>query len=86
MKLINCMCFETSFFSEVLAGETSFLVCVSSEHRKAAFSACQKIVDDVKALAPIWKKVFESYRFILRFIFSCFQEICSNGTSMWKKV
>lgn len=40
----------------VNAGETSFYVAVSSEHRKAAFMACQKIVDEVKFSVPIWKK------------------------------
>jgi molybdopterin synthase catalytic subunit len=37
-------------------GEISLVVAVGSEHRKAAFLACQYIVDRIKILVPIWKK------------------------------
>ena len=41
-------------------GEISLVVVVASPHRKEAFLACQKIVDRVKEIVPIWKKeVFE---------------------------
>ncbi|HCM76822.1 MAG TPA: molybdenum cofactor biosynthesis protein MoaE [Cytophagales bacterium] len=41
-------------------GEVAVVVAVSSPHRKASFEACQFIIDNVKAKAPIWKKeVFE---------------------------
>ena len=41
-------------------GEISLVVVVASPHRKEAFMACQKIVDRVKEIVPIWKKeIFE---------------------------
>ena len=33
-------------------------VGVASSHRKEAFEACQFIIDQVKALVPIWKKEY----------------------------
>ena len=40
--------------------EISLAVVVASPHRKEAFTACQKIVDRVKEIVPIWKKeIFE---------------------------
>jgi molybdopterin synthase catalytic subunit len=41
---------------EVAAGETSLLVVVTAPHRKAAFDACQAVIDDIKKCVPIWKK------------------------------
>ncbi|MEE9269188.1 MAG: molybdenum cofactor biosynthesis protein MoaE [Candidatus Krumholzibacteria bacterium] len=41
---------------EVAAGETSLLVIVTAPHRKAAFDACQAVIDDIKKCVPIWKK------------------------------
>lgn len=42
-------------------GETAVAVAVSTPHRKDSFEACQHIMDEVKAKAPIWKKeVFEN--------------------------
>lgn len=41
-------------------GEVSVAVAVSSPHRRESFEACQYIIDNLKAKAPIWKKeVFE---------------------------
>lgn len=41
-------------------GEASVVVAVSTPHRKDSFEACQFIIDNLKAKAPIWKKeVFE---------------------------
>jgi molybdopterin synthase catalytic subunit len=37
-------------------GEASLLVATSSAHRAEAFEACAWIVDQVKALVPVWKK------------------------------
>jgi molybdopterin synthase catalytic subunit len=37
-------------------GESSILVCVSSAHRKEAFSVCEDILEKVKKQVPIWKK------------------------------
>ena len=42
-------------------GETSLVVAVASPHRREAFRACSETVDQVKALAPVWKReVWES--------------------------
>lgn len=41
-------------------GEVSVAIAVSTPHRKDSFAACQFIIDELKAHAPIWKKeVFE---------------------------
>ena len=41
-------------------GEIAVAVAISSPHRKESFEACQFIIDELKAKAPIWKKeVFE---------------------------
>ena len=37
-------------------GEISVLIAVSSPHRQAAFEACRYTIDQLKAVAPIWKK------------------------------
>ncbi len=37
--------------------EISFLVAVSSAHRKEAFEACEWIVNEVKRRVPIWKEI-----------------------------
>lgn len=37
-------------------GETAVWVGVSAAHRKAAFAACEYIIDEVKTRVPIWKK------------------------------
>ncbi len=37
-------------------GERIVLVAVSSSHRAAAFSACDYVMDFLKARAPFWKK------------------------------
>jgi len=44
----------------VNVGEVCFFVFVSSAHRKAAISACEEIVNRVKAELPIWgREIFE---------------------------
>lgn len=40
----------------VPVGEASIVVAVSAPHRKAAFVACERILEDVKAHTPIWKQ------------------------------
>jgi molybdopterin synthase catalytic subunit len=41
-------------------GEVSVVVAVSTPHRRDSFEACQYVIDNLKAKAPIWKKeVFE---------------------------
>lgn len=37
-------------------GEIAVWIGVSAAHRSAAFSACEYIIDEVKARVPIWKK------------------------------
>lgn len=37
-------------------GEAAIRVDVAAAHRKAAFAACEYIVDEVKSRVPIWKK------------------------------
>jgi molybdopterin synthase catalytic subunit len=40
----------------VEAGEICLFVFVSSKHRKAAFSACEELVEAIKFQLPIWGK------------------------------
>jgi len=42
-------------YGAIPVGESAFVVVVSARHRKAAFAACDEIVDIVKAELPIWK-------------------------------
>jgi molybdopterin synthase catalytic subunit len=37
-------------------GETAVAVAVGAAHRGAAFDACEYVIDQLKARAPIWKK------------------------------
>lgn len=49
----------------VKAGEICLFVFVSSKHRKEAFLACQDIVEQIKAMTPIWgKEIFEDDSFV----------------------
>ena len=49
----------------VKAGEICLFVFVSAKHRKAAFEACEAIVEQIKALSPIWgKEIFADDSFI----------------------
>lgn len=45
---------------ELLAGDQIVFVGVSSAHRKAAFAACEFIMDFLKTRAPFWKKCREA--------------------------
>lgn len=36
-------------------GDIAFAAAVSCAHRAAAFDACRRLVDDVKARLPVWK-------------------------------
>ena len=40
----------------VPAGEPSLWVEVIAPHRGEAFAACQWLIDEMKRVAPIWKK------------------------------
>lgn len=49
----------------VKAGEICLFVFVSSKHRKLAFEACQDIVEQIKAMTPIWgKEIFEDDSYV----------------------
>ncbi len=37
-------------------GEVAVWVGVSAGHRDAAFAACRRVIDEVKARVPIWKR------------------------------
>ena len=41
---------------EVAVGEVSLLVAVSAPHRREAFDATQRVIDEIKDRVPIWKK------------------------------
>ncbi|UTA68529.1 molybdenum cofactor biosynthesis protein MoaE [Emticicia sp. 21SJ11W-3] len=41
-------------------GEVPVVIAVSAAHRKAAFDACEYVIDTLKETVPIWKKeIFE---------------------------
>ena len=40
----------------VAVGEVSVLVRVGAGHRDEAFGACRRVIDELKAEAPIWKR------------------------------
>jgi molybdopterin synthase catalytic subunit len=37
-------------------GDTAVIVAVAASHRDAAFAACRRLIDEVKAEVPIWKQ------------------------------
>jgi molybdopterin synthase catalytic subunit len=41
---------------EVPVGEPSVIVAVSCPHRAEAFDACEFLIDELKRIAPIWKR------------------------------
>lgn len=41
---------------EVVVGQPSVVVAVSTAHRSDAFEACRYIIDELKQRAPIWKQ------------------------------
>jgi len=42
----------------VPVGEPSIVIAVSAPHRKEAFIACERILEEIKAKCPIWKREF----------------------------
>lgn len=42
-------------------GEVILIIAVSAPHRKAAFSACRFVIDELKKSTPIWKKEYGSH-------------------------
>lgn len=43
-------------FGELAPGEIIVLVAVAADHRRAAFDACQFLIDHLKTKAPFWKE------------------------------
>ncbi|KIO24870.1 hypothetical protein M407DRAFT_97322 [Tulasnella calospora MUT 4182] len=49
-------CAVSHRLGSVPVGEASIVVAVSSPHRKAAFEACEFILEEVKLKAQVWKR------------------------------
>lgn len=43
---------------ELGIGDIAVIIAVSSHHRKAAFTACEQVIDELKEHVPIWKKEY----------------------------
>lgn len=54
--LISCVIHHR--LGTVPVGEPSVVIAVSSPHRKEAFAACERILEDVKEKAQIWKREY----------------------------
>ena len=37
-------------------GDTSLVICISTQHRTASFEICERILERLKLEVPIWKK------------------------------
>lgn len=56
---LTCMHIYHSL-GKVAAGEISLFVFTSSQHRKAAITACEEVVERIKKELPVWgKEIFE---------------------------
>lgn len=55
-SLISCTVHHR--LGTVPVGEPSIVIAVSSPHRKEAFAACERILEDVKEKAQIWKREY----------------------------
>lgn len=51
-----CEIAVTHRVGELRIGEVAVAVAVGSAHRAQAFDACEYVIDELKARAPIWKK------------------------------
>ncbi len=59
---LNCLHVYHSL-GKVAAGEICLFVLTSSVHRKLAISACEELVEKIKAELPVWgKEIFEDDR------------------------
>jgi len=54
--LIKCAVYHR--LGAVPVGKPSIVIAVSSPHRKAAFEACERILEEVKLRVQIWKREF----------------------------
>ncbi len=41
---------------QLAVGDIALVAAVASAHRRAAFDACARLVDEVKAQLPVWKR------------------------------
>ena len=41
---------------QLAIGDVALVAAVATEHRSAAFDVCARLVDEVKARLPIWKR------------------------------
>ncbi|MFP6760230.1 MAG: molybdenum cofactor biosynthesis protein MoaE, partial [Rhodospirillales bacterium] len=60
-------------------GEQIVLVATASAHRKAAFEACEFLIDFLKTRAPFWKK--EDYGSVTEWVESL--EADNRATEKW---
>jgi molybdopterin synthase catalytic subunit len=56
--IVDAFCIHRVGLLEI--GDMAVWVCATSEHREAAFEACEYIIDEVKSRVPVWKQ--EHYR------------------------
>lgn len=54
--IIDCLVIHR--IGEISINENIVLIVVTSQHRAAAFDACEWMIDELKKRAPIWKKEF----------------------------
>ena len=52
--VIHCVVWHR--IGRVAVGEASVIVAVGAPHRSEAFEACRFLIDELKKIAPIWKK------------------------------
>ena len=65
-EIVDEVCYQSSVKDVAIVhrlgrldiGDISLIVATAAPHRKDAFAACQKIVDRIKDIVPIWKKEF----------------------------
>jgi molybdopterin synthase catalytic subunit len=43
-------------YGELAIGDIALVAAVAAPHRAEAFAACQRLVDEIKARTPIWKR------------------------------
>lgn len=43
-------------YGELAVGDVALIAAVAAPHRAEAFAACQRLVEEIKARTPIWKR------------------------------
>jgi len=56
----GCMIAVEHRYGTLEVGESAVVIAVSSAHRGEAFTACQKTIDRIKEVVPIWKKEYSA--------------------------